>query len=391
MVSLSDLLRSAGLSRETAAEIADVSKQSVDNWCSSRVAPSLEHISRLALHLRSKSVPEDDLCNWVTEELAKRGMDAGVLAMGRRSPILCGEIGSGIVVLGNPAHRPSYRAITAGLAAELYAEGIQNISYLDASNRRDFLNRYLQAPAVSKNRGAIILGLSLEDYEFRQIASTASEEAPIVFVQNRPSDLPPNCGFVGLDNYGAAKLATEHLWDRGYRKIAAIGVESETADRSHTDRIEGYCDSIRELGGEPHLVLAFGALSHSVVPADLPDLREAVELVIRDHSVDALLALNSDVAREAVKALHDRSQTPGVDLAIVSIGCREWMHDICRPPLSHIALPQYGAGRRAARMLLEIGGHYGEQSPREQIVIMSPTAATDTLHSFEEGTIATAH
>jgi DNA-binding LacI/PurR family transcriptional regulator len=272
----------------------------------------------------------------------------------------------------------------------MYAEGYKNISYLDTCNRRDFLHRYLSTLNVSQHRGAFILGLSLEDHEFRQIASYASEGAPVIFIQNGPSELPPNCGFVGLNNYKSAQIATEQLWNNGYRKIAAVCTVSGMEDPVHAvgiDRIEGYCDSISELGGEPYVVRASTAGSNSIVSADMPELPEAVQIVLSDHKVDALLTLNSDVATEAVRAMRNKSLTPGVDLALFSLGCRQWMHDVCFPPLSHIALPHYGTGRRAARMFLELSGHNHEQSSPEQIVRMLPATVAEMLHVFEEGSV----
>ena len=391
MPSLQGILRSLDLTREAAAEIIGVSKQSVDDWCSGRTQPTLEHFSRMAELFLDSGLSANALQEWIDEGLVQRGMPPGILgpSAGRPGP---GLVDGNVLVIGDPGYRPAFQTIATGLNAEMRNTPAVDAVYLNICHSRDLLHSYLNPGVLARSRGAIIVALTLEDSELQKIGGMASERCPMVFVQNGPLELPAHCGFVGVADYEAAKIATELLWSCDYRKIVAVGSASTaTFPRAQTDRMQGYQDSIRRLGGVPNVNRALGPsdMSQQVMASDLPALREAVQPLAGDDSIDALLALDSYATMELLRSMHQHQRVPGRDVAVIALGCREWMHYVLAPQLTHVALPFYETGRRAVRMLGELTNQDATGSPAERTVFIPPEA--EMIHGADDGTIGAGH
>ena len=101
--------------------------------------------------------------------------------------------------------------------------------------------------------------------------------------QLRPDHRLSRLSEVASDSRGAARMAAEHLLERGFRHYAFVGVRGRVwSDR----REEGFCDRVREAGLEPHIyeppratagsrlgarAARPGALARAAAPPDRPD------------------------------------------------------------------------------------------------------------------------
>ena len=391
MPSLPGILKSLGLTREAAASIIGVSKQSVDDWCSGRTQPTLDHFSCMAALFLDSGLSDVALQEWIDEGLVERGIPPGILGPFRSSSGP-GLADGRVVVIGDPGYRPAFQTIAIGLHAEMQNTPDLDAVYLNICHSRDLLHSYLSPGALGRSRGAIIVALTLEDSELQAIGRLASEPCPIVFVQNGPLELPAHCGFVGVANYEAAGIAAELLWSRGYRKIVAVGSESAASfPRAQADRMQGYQDAMHRLGGLPYVNRALEptVASQQVMASDLPALHEAMQPLAGDDSIDALLALDSYATMELLRSLHEHQRVPGRDVAVISLGCREWMHYVLAPQLTHVALPFYETGRRAVRMLGDLASRDATDSPVERTAFIPPGA--EMIHGADDGTIGAGH
>ena len=88
--------------------------------------------------------------------------------------------------------------------------------------------------------GIIITGDRKNDYILPIVAET---DMKFVLV-GRPEN-EENVNFVDVDNYMGGRIATEHLLERGYQRIAAIGCSFNIAAE---DRLRGYRDVLEERG-----------------------------------------------------------------------------------------------------------------------------------------------
>ena len=139
------------------------------------------------------------------------------------------------------------------------------------------------------------------------------------------------------------------------------------------------------------MVRALGptAVSHQVMASDLPSLHEAMQPLVEDDRLDALLALDARAAMELMKSLQQHQRIPGRDVAVISIGCREWMHHVVTPQLSHVASPLYETGRRAVHMLGELISQNTTGCPTERTVFILPDS--EMIHGADDGTIDVGH
>ncbi len=137
---------------------------------------------------------------------------------------------------------------------------------------------------------------------------------PIVLLGERIDD----SGFlhVSIDNVAAARTATEHLLQRGRRRIAVIGAprtDDVTAPGPSSRRHEGFVAAMTAAGVEP--------VESLVVHTDRwtrPEGHASTSgLLDRSLAPDAVFCFNDALAVGALKALSDRGARVPDDVAVV--------------------------------------------------------------------------
>ncbi|MDP3063228.1 MAG: substrate-binding domain-containing protein [Chloroflexota bacterium] len=178
-------------------------------------------------------------------------------------------------------------------------------------------------------------------------------------------------------------MATDLVWSKGHKNIVAIaaGVSMDQEERS-----QGYCASMRHLGGTAHVIwtLPPGTQARPPGVADRPSIAEATELAITISGTTAILVLSSNAVPDVMGVLYAKGRTPGKDISIVVMGCWDWMHKVAFPPISHCVLPYYEAGKRAATLFLAL--EHETVSPWERAVVIPPRL--DAFHCLDGGTLA---
>lgn len=158
----------------------------------------------------------------------------------------------------------------------------------------------------------IVLSTSLPSLEHLRPAMDAGVQI-IAFDRERQESDPPELQSVSVDNEAGAWTATQHLVERGHRRIAFVSGAIRTVSRRR--RFAGYCRALVE-NGIP--------LDDALVPRS-PDLgdadsgplaREAVHaLLALEDPPTALVAVNDMFALSASAAIRDA----GVDLADIAV------------------------------------------------------------------------
>lgn len=146
---------------------------------------------------------------------------------------------------------------------------------------------------------------------------------------------------VVLDNQAAARRATEHLLQAGYRRIALLaGMHSVTAQQRHA----GYAEALTAFGLAPQ-------------PLWVPPTRHAGEQVVTQllsspQRPDALLATNGLLLLGALQSVQAAGLKPPRDIGLVGFDNNDWT---ALPALdvTAIAQPTYDIGRTAAELLLQ--------------------------------------
>jgi DNA-binding LacI/PurR family transcriptional regulator len=149
---------------------------------------------------------------------------------------------------------------------------------------------------------------------------------------------------VVVDDYEGAFKATEHLIDRGYKKIAHLaGIQSLSIGR---DRFKGYKDALAKNNLpliDQHII--FGGLTEN---EGSNGCRQLVEC---DYRPDAIFAVNDPVAIGAFITLKEKGMKIPDDMALIGFSNNP-VSALIDPPLTTIAQPAYEMGREAAKLLV---------------------------------------
>jgi LacI family transcriptional regulator len=188
---------------------------------------------------------------------------------------------------------------------------------------------------------------------FRRIEE---QKTPYVLIDRKFVGLQAN--FVGVDDEAAGAMATEHLIERGCRRVAHIrGPEISTA----IGRMDGYKRALALHGFTP--------LPGYIVTGKSGDDRgdisgyEAMGQLLRlDPRPDGVFCYNDPTGMGALKAILDAGLRVPEDIAVV--GCGNVLYSaLLRVPLSSI-------GERSARLALSLVESKGTQRPKT--VLLEP-------------------
>lgn len=147
------------------------------------------------------------------------------------------------------------------------------------------------------------------------------------------------------DSHQAARMAAEHLLERGFRHYGFVGlpgkVWSERRERS-------FCQRIREAGGEPHLYpfprrerdRQWGR-EQTIMAQWLRELPQPI----------GLMACNDDRGREVLEACRAASVQVPDQVSVIGVDNDSLLCELSDPPLSSVALNAERGGFQAAALL----------------------------------------
>ena len=161
----------------------------------------------------------------------------------------------------------------------------------------------------SRADGMILLGYG--DYvSYREkLVELQKSEAHFIIWGPDIEDQPGHS--LGCDNELGGYLATRHLLDLGFRKIAFIGDISEHCPEFAL-RYEGYCRALKEAGIRIQPELQADAMSeHQAGAIAVENLLDSAK------TFDALFAVSDLIALDAIKAMRTRGMRVPVDISVV--------------------------------------------------------------------------
>jgi LacI family transcriptional regulator len=178
------------------------------------------------------------------------------------------------------------------------------------------------------------------DDETTQSLTRLIGRAPVVLINARIEDRP---GSVMIDDQAAGRTATEHLLERGHRKIGLInGLPTSLTARR---REEGYKEALRASGisSRADRVTRLGYAVSSAAPA-------LDRVMSRRDPPSALVVANVNAALGVLThARHLGYRVPD-DLSVIAIH-DAWTADHTWPPLTTVRMPLYDLGIRAVAAL----------------------------------------
>jgi LacI family transcriptional regulator len=200
-------------------------------------------------------------------------------------------------------------------------------------------SQYVAAALAERMAGVIISTSGRPNV----INSLVDARLPVVAIDRQLRGA--NLDTVLVDNLHGAELATSHLIEGGYRRIACITGPRRISTAAQ--RLRGYQRALRSHGRPETTNLVRFA-----------DFREEggylamASLLEESEPPDAVFATNNLMTVGAVECLVDRGVNVPGQVGVVGFDDIPWAH-LVRPSLSTVSQPTYDLGRAAAVLLAE--------------------------------------
>ncbi len=182
------------------------------------------------------------------------------------------------------------------------------------------------------------------------------------------------------DSDGAARLAAEHLKDKGFRNYAYVGIAGKVwSDR----RQESFCRHLTAAGFSPHVY-------HGTARRQPQWGREQETMtrwLARLPKPLGVMACNDDRGREVLEACRTAKVRIPEEVAVIGVDNDELLCELSDPPLSSVTLGAERAGFEAAELLDQLMA--GRPKRATQIVARAlsvvPRRSTEVvLHEDQE-------
>ncbi|MGB3376948.1 MAG: LacI family DNA-binding transcriptional regulator, partial [Microbacterium sp.] len=198
--------------------------------------------------------------------------------------------------------------------------------------------------------GALILSHHSGSSTYRELARTL----PVVFGVRPPGEMGDEIHIVDVDNHAAAVLGTQHLVERGHRRIATITGPLDTF--AGLERQRGWSETLLAAGLEP------GASEEGdYTPAG--GAAAARRLIAADAPFDAVFIASAQMASGAMGVLKESGLRVPADVAVATIDNNVFSTGTT-PPLTTVDLhtADKGAAMMATVVRLIKGEHIGIQT-----------------------------
>jgi LacI family transcriptional regulator len=191
-------------------------------------------------------------------------------------------------------------------------------------------------------------------------ALALSHRTPVVLIDRKLSGVAAN--FVGVNDEKVGYLATRHLIEMGYRRIAHIHGPDLSPG---IQRFEGYRRALTEAGRPVLPEYIVNSSEHDVEGYDA--MRKLLAL---DPRPDAVFAFNDPVAIGALKAILQAGLRVPQDVALIGVG--NFRHaDLLRVPLSTVDQANTAIAEQAAKLVLKLIESKTQPAPKS--ILLDPS------------------
>jgi LacI family transcriptional regulator len=196
----------------------------------------------------------------------------------------------------------------------------------------------------------------------KQILELEKSKIPYVLIDRYFPEIDSNA--VVIDNFQAARDATKHLIDQGYKNIACITVNN-TLNNMH-QRLEGYKKALQDAGisvkEELVKILPF---SHEKNDFDLA----IKELTLgSEQKAEAIFFTTSKVGIMGLECIHSLGLQVPSDIAVVSFDDPD-AYRISNPPVTAVAQPLKEIGSQSVNILMRLMSGKGKKDEAKKIVL----------------------
>lgn len=203
-----------------------------------------------------------------------------------------------------------------------------------------------------------IISVSSETKVFDHFKKIQQKGMPMVVFDRVSMDLiAPK---VKLDNTEGGCLATEHLIEQGYKRIAILAGPKNLAISN--ERLDGYLKALKKYKMKPDASL----INHCNF--NQQDAYETtVDLLKRKARPDAIFTVSDRMAIGAMLAIKEKGLRMPVDIGLVGFN-NEPVTNLVTPSVSSVEQPAFELGKAAAKLFLEQMHHEEDLSGVEKIL-----------------------
>jgi DNA-binding LacI/PurR family transcriptional regulator len=232
---------------------------------------------------------------------------------------------------------PFFAGVVRGVSAEIADTSIQLwLTMVNSSSDRGRLRQHLTPQHVD---GVLLLSLHGDD----PLPRILEESGLPTVLGGRPTGFTPS-NYVDVDNHAGARLALDHLVERGRRCIATVAGSQDML--AGVTRLEGYHDGLQVAGLEhDDKLVAYGHFSETSA------LDATRDLLARRPDIDAVFAASDPMAFGVMRAIKDAGRRIPDDVAVVGFDGSP-LARTTDPPLTTVHQPVEAMGREMARLLL---------------------------------------
>lgn len=233
-------------------------------------------------------------------------------------------------------------AVIAGIEDFAYAKGYHVVIFQSHERyEREVTNIGL---LQSRRIDGLIISVSNETKNGKHIQELIDRGVPVVMFDRICNEI--DTPRVVTDDEGGAYLATCHLIEQGYTKIAHVGMAAHLSVTKN--RMKGYMDALKKHG------ITFQ--KKWVVSCDFSakNIKKAVEKLFKnDPKPDAILAAAERIAIRSYEVLKEMKLRIPEDVALAGF-IDNPVSRVIEPPLTSVHQPTFDIGQSAARLLIDM-------------------------------------
>ena len=206
-----------------------------------------------------------------------------------------------------------------------------------------------------------IISVSSETSVFEHIKKIQSKKIPLVMFDRVIQNI--NVPKVRLDNVEGGRIATQHLIDEGYKKIALLA-GPEYLNISN-ERKEGYFEILKQnkIKIDKNLIIYCDFNQEYAYIA-------TKELLSMKNRPDAIFAISDRLALGAMVAIKEMGLKIPEDIKVIGFS-NLYTAGLLNPSLTTITQPAYDIGKEAANILFKLIEKRGNQIIPEKSVLNS--------------------
>ena len=247
--------------------------------------------------------------------------------------------------------------------------GIENVANINGYNvllyqsneTRDYEVKGLET-FLSARVDGIMVSIAKGTEDHSHFHNIKKRGIPIVFFDRTNDSLKIDS--VVIDDRKGAFMATQHLIEQGYKRIAHISGPQHL--KNFADRIKGYKDALKENG----MPVDESLICHGYVSIE-SGKEGAYSLLSLKNPPDAIFAAEDFTALGVVKALKEKNIRIPEDFGVIGFANEQFGEHIT-PTLSSVDQQTIQMGKSALELLMDLIDSKGDGKRKPQKIVLEP-------------------